>query len=133
MPKSSVSTQASLPLQLPFLQAVQLELKAGEHTAKDDASPVTVADYGAQALVAWSLQQSYPGEAISLVAEEDSADLRCEGVWQVCWQVTEAGRRGATSGCERDVLVVLHWSWTCGLLACTCRPTAVRLLLWQGA
>jgi 3'-phosphoadenosine 5'-phosphosulfate (PAPS) 3'-phosphatase len=30
------------------VQAVQVELKSGEKTDKDDDSPVTVADYGAQ-------------------------------------------------------------------------------------
>ncbi|GAB4821949.1 hypothetical protein N2152v2_008995 [Parachlorella kessleri] len=57
-------------------QAVQVELKAGEKSEKGDASPVTVADYGAQALVAWSLQQSFPEAKLSLVAEEDAEDLR---------------------------------------------------------
>ena len=56
-----------------------MELKAGEKSEKGDASPVTVADYGAQALVAWSLQQSFPDAKLSLVAEEDAEDLR-----QVC-------------------------------------------------
>ena len=31
---------------------------------------------GAQVLVAWSLQQSLPGHLFSMVAEEDSGDLR---------------------------------------------------------
>lgn len=31
-----------------LLQAVQVQLKRGEKTEKDDESPVTVADYGAQ-------------------------------------------------------------------------------------
>ncbi|KAI7841336.1 hypothetical protein COHA_004954 [Chlorella ohadii] len=57
-------------------QAVQVQLQRGEKTEKDDESPVTVADYGAQALVAWSLQRSFPGQAVSLVAEEDAVELR---------------------------------------------------------
>ncbi|EIE20057.1 3',5'-bisphosphate nucleotidase [Coccomyxa subellipsoidea C-169] len=57
-------------------QRVQLQLKAGEKTDKADESPVTVADYGAQALVAWSLQRSLPNQPFSMVAEEDSVDLR---------------------------------------------------------
>ena len=32
---------------------------------------------GAQALVAWSLQQAFPDEPLQMVAEEDAADLRC--------------------------------------------------------
>lgn len=42
--------------------------------AKSDRSPVTVADYASQALVAYCLQQSFPGE--TLVAEEDAGELR---------------------------------------------------------
>ena len=34
---------------------------------------------GSQALVAYSLQKSLPDSQFSMVAEEDSADLRCEG------------------------------------------------------
>lgn len=41
---------------------VQQELTAGERQDKSDDSPVTVADYGAQALVAWALQKAFPGE-----------------------------------------------------------------------
>lgn len=74
---SSTSSSTCVPLPpSPRSQAVQTQLKRGEASEKDDSSPVTVADYGAQALVAWSLLRSFPGQPISLVAEEDSADLR---------------------------------------------------------
>ncbi|GMH40691.1 hypothetical protein BSKO_08595 [Bryopsis sp. KO-2023] len=55
-------------------EVVQQQLLESEKVDKEDSSPVTVADYGAQALVAWSLMRSMG--TISLVAEEDSADLR---------------------------------------------------------
>lgn len=42
--------------------------------AKRDKSPVTVADFGSQALVALALQQAFPSDP--LVAEEDGAELR---------------------------------------------------------
>uniref|UniRef100_A0A0E0LM60 3'(2'),5'-bisphosphate nucleotidase n=1 Tax=Oryza punctata TaxID=4537 RepID=A0A0E0LM60_ORYPU len=41
---------------------------------KNDQTPVTVADFGVQALISLELQQSFP--SIPLVAEEDSASLR---------------------------------------------------------
>jgi 3'(2'), 5'-bisphosphate nucleotidase len=41
---------------------------------KDDRSPVTVADFGSQALVCQYLGEAFPQDVI--VAEEDSADLR---------------------------------------------------------
>jgi 3'(2'), 5'-bisphosphate nucleotidase len=45
------------------------------HTlAKDDRSPVTVADFASQALVARALAEAFPGDP--LVGEEDAAALR---------------------------------------------------------
>lgn len=45
-----------------------------EVLAKKDRSPVTVADFGSQALVCRALREGFPGDPI--VAEEDSTDLR---------------------------------------------------------
>ena len=61
-------------------ERVQATLGTGEKSDKEDDSPVTVADYGAQALVAFSLTRgpglsSAPSAPFSMVAEEDSADL----------------------------------------------------------
>ncbi|KAL4429370.1 hypothetical protein ABPG77_005144 [Micractinium sp. CCAP 211/92] len=67
---------AAVRLASRLCQEVQVELQAGHRSDKDDESPVTIADYGAQALVAWSLQRSLPGQPFSLVAEEDAAELR---------------------------------------------------------
>lgn len=52
---------------------VQQEL-VGQSMAKEDKSPVTVADYAAQAIVGFMLDRTFPGDP--LVAEEDSASLR---------------------------------------------------------
>jgi 3'(2'), 5'-bisphosphate nucleotidase len=41
---------------------------------KDDRSPVTVADFGSQALVCRAIKETFPDDAI--VGEEDSTDLR---------------------------------------------------------
>eukprot|EP00210_Caulerpa_lentillifera_P001147 g1104.t1 len=53
---------------------VQSGLKASEEVGKADASPVTVADFGAQAIVAWSLQKEFTN--ISLIAEETSSAIK---------------------------------------------------------
>jgi 3'(2'), 5'-bisphosphate nucleotidase len=58
-------------------QAVQSALVSEETLAKDDRSPVTVADYGAQAVVALALQEAFPNDP--LVAEETAAALREPG------------------------------------------------------
>lgn len=53
---------------------VQSQSEAVRSVLKDDASPVTVADYAAQAVVAHLLEESIG--SVHLVAEEDADDLR---------------------------------------------------------
>ncbi len=60
--------QASL-----LVKMVQAELVSPALT-KDDRSPVTVADFASQALVAYLLERAYPADP--LVAEEDASRLR---------------------------------------------------------
>lgn len=45
--------------------------KGDQIKAKDDDSPVTVADWGVQATVSWILSQSFGSENVAIVAEED--------------------------------------------------------------
>ena len=54
-------------------QQVQAQLGQIERMLKEDRSPVTVADFGAQALVLDRLHRAFPD--IPIVAEEDAADL----------------------------------------------------------
>lgn len=54
-------------------RAVAAEI-APEAMAKKDKSPVTVADFGSQAIVAHALASEFPDDP--LIAEEDSAELR---------------------------------------------------------
>ena len=54
-------------------QSVRKEMAPGT-LSKADLSPVTVADFGSQALVARELARALPADP--LVAEEDAADLR---------------------------------------------------------
>lgn len=51
-------------------------MKQTEEMGKADASPVTVADFGAQAVVAYTLQDSLRDVKVSLVAEEDASAIR---------------------------------------------------------
>ena len=55
-------------------RTVQRNLVAGSTLTKDDRSPVTVADYGAQAVVGHLLGRAFP--AIPMVGEEDAGALR---------------------------------------------------------
>jgi len=55
-----------------LVQTVQTEMVSPALT-KDDRSPVTVADFAAQAMVGYLVGESYPGDA--LIGEEDSTSL----------------------------------------------------------
>ncbi len=70
-----------------LVKNIQAEMVSPALT-KDDRSPVTMADYASQALVAYLLERSFPADA--LVAEEDSSGLRSQ--------------LGATGGGEASLL-----------------------------
>ena len=53
---------------------IQFDLQRGEKVSKSDDSPVTVADFAAQAVVSCVLAESCP--AVGLVAEENASDMR---------------------------------------------------------
>jgi hypothetical protein len=70
---------AAVRLASRLCRIVQRELRDDDRRDKADASPVTAADYAAQACVAWALRRAgLGGDAggLSMVAEEDSEDLR---------------------------------------------------------
>jgi 3'-phosphoadenosine 5'-phosphosulfate (PAPS) 3'-phosphatase len=81
----NVTRRASL-----LVRQVQAELVTPALT-KDDHSPVTVADYAAQALIGWLLAQAFPQDW--LVAEEDSSALRTGEAAQALKQVTRFVRQ----------------------------------------
>ena len=55
-------------------RAVSADLSDAGARAKDDRSPVTLADYGSQAVVCAALAEAFPGDPV--VAEESAAALR---------------------------------------------------------
>ena len=55
-------------------QKIREDLVGGESILKRDRSPVTIADYGSQAIVCKLIKERFPGDTI--VAEEDSKELR---------------------------------------------------------
>ncbi len=71
-------------------QRVQASLVTAETLEKKDRSPVTVADFGSQAVICRALRQAYPD--LEIVAEEDAAELREEGNAAVLAQVVEQVR-----------------------------------------
>ncbi|MCC2671829.1 MAG: 3 (2) -bisphosphate nucleotidase, partial [Armatimonadetes bacterium] len=71
-------------------EGVQKRLVSAETLAKKDKSPVTVADYGAQALVSAALAAAFPEDP--LVGEEDAVDLRSEQNAELRRRVVEAAQ-----------------------------------------
>jgi 3'(2'), 5'-bisphosphate nucleotidase len=55
-------------------QKVRMDLAGRESILKSDRSPVTIADYGSQAVICKLMKEAFPRDTI--VAEEDSKELR---------------------------------------------------------
>ncbi|PKU60234.1 SAL1 phosphatase isoform X1 [Dendrobium catenatum] len=70
-------------------QKVQKSILQSDVQSKADRSPVTVADYGSQALVSLVLRMELPSKSFSLVAEEDSGDLRKDGAQETLKRITK--------------------------------------------
>lgn len=90
--------QASL-----LVKAIQAEMVTPALT-KDDRSPVTVADYAAQALVGHLLEQAYPEDA--MIGEEDSTSLRTPEERSTLEQITGFVSRFAPGTTPE---LVCHW------------------------
>ena len=67
--------QRKQPLSACLCQKVQRALVQSDIHSRSDKSPVSVADYGSQALVNFVLERELQPEPFSLIAEEDSGDL----------------------------------------------------------
>ncbi|MCW6038955.1 3'(2'),5'-bisphosphate nucleotidase [Spirulina subsalsa FACHB-351] len=71
----STETQVAIAAAIQAAQLCQAVRRAiPEAMEKTDKSPVTVADYGSQAIICRAIAQSFPSDAI--VGEEDAAELR---------------------------------------------------------
>ncbi|CAF2085731.1 unnamed protein product [Brassica napus] len=68
-----------------LIQKVQKALLQSDVQSKSDKSPVTVADYGSQAVVSLLLQRELSSEPFSL----DSADLRKDGSQDILERITK--------------------------------------------
>jgi 3'(2'), 5'-bisphosphate nucleotidase len=73
----------------------------GTALTKEDRSPVTVADFGAQALICRRLAEEFPGDPI--VAEEDSAALAKPDGQEALTRVTTYARRYAAGATGETV------------------------------
>lgn len=82
--------------------------KAKGTTSKDDKSPVTIGDFGAQALIISALKHNFPGDEI--VAEEEADDLRKntglrDQIWELVksTQLSDAEAESVLGGAIPDV------------------------------
>jgi 3'(2'), 5'-bisphosphate nucleotidase len=73
----------------------------GEALEKKDRSPVTVADFGAQALICRALAEEFPGDPV--VGEEDSAALREPDNAEALARVTRYVARHVDGAADGDV------------------------------
>ncbi|XVF58797.1 hypothetical protein PTKIN_Ptkin07bG0095400 [Pterospermum kingtungense] len=94
--KELAAAKKAASLAARLCQKVQKALLQSDVQSKNDRSPVTVADYGSQAVVSFVLQQEFPGE-FSLVAEEDSKDLRQDGAQEIVDRITKLVNDSLTS------------------------------------
>jgi 3'(2'), 5'-bisphosphate nucleotidase len=67
-------------------QKIRKDLVAGESILKSDRSPVTIADYGSQAIICKWIKERFPHDTI--IAEEDSKELRRPDHSKILEQVT---------------------------------------------
>ncbi|KAL6543398.1 hypothetical protein OROHE_010020 [Orobanche hederae] len=93
----------------PLIQKTMLQ---SDVQSKSDKSPVTVADYGSQAIVSFILGKELPSVPFSLVAEEDSEDLRKEGSRETLHRITELVNEtlasdGMSPLSEEEVLIAI--------------------------
>src|SRR4051794_10265746 len=70
--------------------------------AKADLSPVTVADFGSQALICRALAEAFPADPV--IAEEDSADLRLPENAGLLDQVLRSVRESRPDASEATLL-----------------------------
>mmetsp|Transcript_13991 Transcript_13991/g.21342 ORF Transcript_13991/g.21342 Transcript_13991/m.21342 type:complete len:319 (+) Transcript_13991:68-1024(+) len=70
--------------------------------AKADQSPVTIADYGSQAIICKTLQEIFPEDPV--VAEEDASDLRTNTE-----QLKQVAQYVAQTGCSCKEEDILGW------------------------
>ncbi|XWS44698.1 hypothetical protein CRYUN_Cryun15aG0070200 [Craigia yunnanensis] len=94
--KELAAAKKAASLAARLCQKVQKVLLQSDVQSKNDRSPVTVADYGSQALVSFVLHQEFPGE-FSLVAEEDSKDLRKDGAQEIVERIAKLVNDSLTS------------------------------------
>jgi 3'(2'), 5'-bisphosphate nucleotidase len=85
-PEVATAIQAAIKASA-LCQKIGMDLVGRESILKSDRSPVTVADYGSQAIVCRLIRERFPND--SIIAEEDSKELRRADRSRILEQVTD--------------------------------------------
>lgn len=75
--------------------------------AKPDQSPVTIADFGAQAIICQALSNAFPHD--SVIGEEDATLLRSEAMTEQLAQVTNYVKYQIPDATSEDVTAWIDW------------------------
>ncbi|GJM87839.1 hypothetical protein PR202_ga03833 [Eleusine coracana subsp. coracana] len=95
--KKAVSLAARL------CQRVQRDILQSDIQSKVDRTPVTVADYGSQVLVSLVLKMELPSQSFSMIAEEDSKDLRSDAAQEILEHITNLVNETIVSDGSYDI------------------------------
>jgi 3'(2'), 5'-bisphosphate nucleotidase len=87
---------------------VRMDLVGGESILKSDRSPVTIADYGSQAITCKLIRERFPHDTI--VAEEDSKELRRPDRSRILEQVTNYVNAFVPDSSSEDVCSWIDFS-----------------------
>ena len=88
-------------------RAVQSAFVSSDSVAKKDNSPVTVADFGAQAVVVSELRKVFPNDP--MVGEEDASDLRKPEGADLKAKVVSSVQRVVPGLSENDILAAIDY------------------------
>ena len=89
-------------------QKIRKDLVGGESILKRDRSPVTIADYGSQAIICKMIRERFPDDTI--VAEEDSKELRRPNHSKILEQVTHYVRAFFPTASSKEVCSWIDFS-----------------------
>ncbi len=84
---------------------VRQVLSAADHAQKEDRSPVSIADYGSQAIILNQLAKAFPDTPV--VAEEDAAELRGDDQAAMRQRVVEEVRKITPEATETSILTAI--------------------------
>jgi 3'(2'), 5'-bisphosphate nucleotidase len=84
-PEAIIAIQAAMKASA-LCEKIRTNLSGGGTYLKSDRSPVTIADYGSQAIICKLIREKFPQDTI--VAEEDSKELRKSDRSRILEQVT---------------------------------------------